>query len=164
MEYTTIIEQSDDIIIEPFDLDRIKECISKKIHDKVSTCSEENGYVISIEDIKWSLLTNKISRISGKCIFNVHYDVRVLKPKILHVYPCKVNRILSEGVFCEYNTIRILIHASVLSEWVFENNSFKHVSGDVLLVGSIVNVRITALRYDNHKYQCIGVLNNNLKE
>ncbi len=156
MNYATQSTDTAIITIYPFELDDIRNTIKRKLYETITTCSK-NGYIVSIDTIYFSTMTNKISRTTGNCIVTISYLVTTLKPQQGHVYTATVQQIYKDGLFTEFNGIRILTPSSSMMEWVYHDNAF--VNGDnIISIGDLVDIHIEVTRYDNGKYQCIGTL------
>lgn len=163
MKYTQKIQKVENIIVHPNELVNIKGYIRSKLQSYISTCTEKNGYIVDICDIDWETMTNKISRISGNCLFSVSYTVENLKPEYGHVYNALVNKMYPDGIFLEYNNITIVIPRDNLSEWTYENNIFiKKDQANIvqISIGDWLSVHIDASRYEDGGYQCIASIIN----
>lgn len=158
MEYLIKSVEKTQIVLRPNELTNIQSNLEKKIRKKVGTCSKEKGYIIMIHNIQRDKkLQNIISRVSGNCIFTVSYDICSLKPEIGHVYKVLVSSIFKEGIFCEYNNIKILIPNSELQSFSYQNE--KLVSPEYTIqTGDWIKIRIHNVRYDDQNYQCIARL------
>ena len=158
MEYLQKSVETSQIILRPDELANIESNLEKKIRKKVGMCSKEKGYIIMIHNIqRHKKLQNTISRVSGNCIFTVSYDICTLKPEIGHVYKVLISSIFKEGIFCEYNNIKILIPSTELKQYTFQNKIL--VSKDsTIQIGDWIKIRIQNVRYDDQNYQCIAKL------
>lgn len=157
MEYLKKYIETSDIILRPDELTHIELNIEKKIRKKIGMCSKEKGYIIMINNIQ-KKIQNIISRVSGNCKFKVSYNIYTLKPENDHIYNVLVSNIFKEGIFCEYNRIKILIPVSCLTQYVFENKTFINDNKHIIQTGDWIKVQITNVRYDDQNYQCIAKL------
>lgn len=148
------VEQSE-IILYPSELNDIHKNIDTKLRKRIGSCTKENGYIIDIHEIYHDKTTNKISRVSGNCIFTISYKMTTLKPEAGHVYKAIVNCIFKEGIFCEYNNIKILIPISEIKNYTFQNSKFINKSKSIE-ISNIIQVHINIVRYEDQNYQCIG--------
>jgi len=153
MEYTETLKHTTEITIKPCELNAIDKHIEDKISKKIDSCTEKNGYIMDIKNIR--IISNTISRLSGKCIFKVKYDIVSLKPQPGHVYVGFVNIIFKEGIFVEYHNIKILIPYTSMKNWVYKTSTYT-LDDRTVSVGDWIKVLIGSVRYDNHTYQCIG--------
>lgn len=148
------------VILEPENFsDDITPLLIKKLKaDKY--CSEKHGYIIDIENI--ISFTSAISRINGHNIVDVLFNALTIKPTIGKEFECIVNMIFPQGIFAEYMNIQIVIPASELTEFVYDNQTF-FKSDKVIKIGDKIKIRIVNTRYKKHKFSCIGSLIENLK-
>lgn len=157
MNYVTTQTFTENVIVYPFELNDTKKNILTKLKHHLSTCSEEYGYILDVDNVNWATMTNKISRISGNCIFNVTYEAKTFKPVVGHEYRAEIVVVVKEGIFCEYNNIQILIPADILLGWRFVAHVYMNIATlEEIKAGDFVNVLICMVRYGSHKYQCVG--------
>jgi DNA-directed RNA polymerase subunit E'/Rpb7 len=160
MNYTKEITRTDKIIIAPQELSNVRDYIRKKLEQIIGTCTENDGYVIGIKSIDFKSLTNVVSRVSGNCIYNVKYTISTLKPDVEHVYGVLVNQVFSQGIFCQYNGIQIIVPSGTMDDWTHTNDTFVK-DDDIISVASWIQIKIDVIRYDNNNYQCIASLSDN---
>jgi DNA-directed RNA polymerase subunit E'/Rpb7 len=161
MDYKKTMTFSETVILSPTELSNIYEHLQEKINNRKNNCTKTDGIITEINEIDWNSLTNKISRISGNCIFNVNYTAKVLKPENGHIYTTLVNIIFKEGIFTEYNNIKILIPSDSMDGWSFRDGVMEKTEiGGVSRIetGDWVKVIIRKTRYETSNYQCIGEL------
>lgn len=145
--------------IAPVDLGRIRDKVSANIQQQVWTCSQERGYIISIDKILWETATNHLSRTTGACILTIQFLAQALKPSVGSMYNGIVRNVFPEGIFVEVHTMSVLIPYSEIPEWKYKDASFVHLTADeIIRINDYIQVRITACRYKDSAYQCIGIL------
>ncbi len=137
--YFKSTSQVEDVLIHPRDLSRLSECVRDKIRERIGKCTKEDGFVCEVSNIR-IMQENTISRITGHVIFKVNYTYTSLKPEKDHIYPAKIIHVFDEGVFCEYQYIRIFVPHS--------SKTFQ--------VGDTISIRIQNIRFEDKQYQCIG--------
>lgn len=124
------------VVIAPCQLGDISGTIRQYTRTKVSTCSEQYGYIKSIESVRYG--SNMISRTSGDCVFTVTYTANCVKPVIGEVVDCQVIMVFAEGILVTHETMHIIVpevHQPI---------------------GSHIKVEIVSIRYEQSKYQCVG--------
>lgn len=156
MEYLQNYTITTQVVLRPHELSNIKSIIESKIKKTIGTCIKEKGYIIIINDIK-EKNTNIISRVSGNCIFNVTHTIFTLKPMIGHIYNVLISDIFKEGIFCEFNHMKILIPVSELSKYSYTNKQFQS-DEHVIKQGNRIKIKIKNTRYEEQNYQCIAAL------
>ena len=155
--FNTIVK-TDKVILKPCELGYVEKSITKKLEDMSKICTKEHGYVLTIDKII-SYHNNIISRTSGNCIFNVSYQVTTIRPEVGHQYKAVVSLLYKEGIFANFNDIKILVPSIELQEWEYKNSYYQHnVSQDPISIGSWIQVELKIVRYENHTYQCIGTI------
>jgi DNA-directed RNA polymerase subunit E'/Rpb7 len=159
-KYATTQEFTKIVQLEPSKLGtNIPNYIAKLLQDDCKTyCSKSKGYIIDKPQIV-SLGEYIISHTTGKCKIKVKYTCQTVKPEPGHVYTAFIKLISSKGIFAQTNQVNIfiLIPVSELTDWVFDKTSFKKDKKSVE-IGDWINVEITTVQFDQHKYGCIGKL------
>ena len=142
------------IIIEPALLnDDVKKLIKQKIMKE--QCTERYGYIIDIIDIiSYSTL---LSRNDGSNIVNTKVKVNTFTPFIGLCCKSVVNMIFPQCIFAEYMNIKIVIPASELLNFEYNNQVYKK-DEFVIKIGDILEIEITNVRYKNKNFSCIGKL------
>lgn len=133
-------EREEDILLHPEECGNIKKYIHDKIRKHIGECTKEDGFVCDIQEIE-ILKDNIISRVTGDVFFKAKYKYTTLKPDIGHVYDAKVLQRFDEGLFCEFQGIRIFVP-------VDSNTSID--------TKNLIRVNIQNTRYEDRHYQCIG--------
>jgi len=157
MEYCHSHTKQTDIVLRPCELKDMRRAIVDKLNQKTATeCTANNGYVIRITAIDPGF-TNMISRVSGNCIVQVTFTTDNLRPRLNHVYPVKITKAYKTGVVAVFTKITFFVPASVLDEYEFKDNRFESPT-EVIEEGQTINVRVTAVRYENGNFQCMSTL------
>lgn len=133
-------EKEEDVLLHPAECGDIKKHIHEKIRKHIGECTKEDGFVCDIQEIE-ILKENIISRVTGDVFFKAKYKYTTLKPEIGHVYEAKVLQKFEEGLFCEFQGIRIFVP--------FDTD----VQIDLKIP---IRVEIRNIRYEDRHYQCIG--------
>ena len=146
-----------DIIIKAKDLNsNVRKNIEKKLESLENTCTQENGYIIKFIKIL-EIKNNKILENSGNVLLKVKFFAKVLNPYVGAVLRSKITMIFRHGIFCEYNTMPILVPYTKLVGYNFMNSTFQR-DNNILKIHDYINVVITDIRYSKNKFNCIGSL------
>jgi DNA-directed RNA polymerase subunit E'/Rpb7 len=120
--------------------------INRKIEEEVNKqmdgmCTSEHGYVLKVLNIT-DILENRIRNTTSAFQVRVGIDILVFKPVVGDIIPgCRVCAIYDDGIFMDvYDKQKILVQQT----------------DTPLKQGDIVPVKITAVRYVDHRYSCIG--------
>lgn len=145
------------ICLKPFELDNnIKNTILNNMRNYlVNKCSENNGYIISVNKII-KILDTRISNTTSDIICNVRVEVCSLKPVLENVYKATICMVFSQGIFVEIEEkMKVLIPTDKLEEFTFENFSFRN--GDIVLSNDdIISIAIYDYKYLNNSFSCLG--------
>lgn len=149
------------VSIEPKYLDsNISNHLLKKLKDTMEgKCSLDNGYILSVNKII-KLGENMIECPNSFVIFNVIYEVTVLKPEKNQIMSGTVCMVFQHGIFVDImGKLKVLIPATSMSElkYTLEKNSFV---GDNITISdkTDVTIKITATHYEKKQFSCIGIL------
>lgn len=142
------------IYIEPRFFDsKIRQHIFNKVKEKIfHTCIDEFGYVMDVNKI------NTIKNIHSN-LFVVNSDLSVFKPEKDVVYNTLVCMTFKEGIFVEINGIqKVLIPTSSIKDrYEYRDNLFICKDTKRIIDNEIeLNVKLTAIKYYNNKFNCIG--------
>jgi len=149
-----IIKSDIKIYIEPELFDsKIREHITDKVKEKTfHTCINELGYVIDV------IAINNIKNIHSN-LFVVNSDLSIFKPKKDNTYDTIVCMMFKEGIFSEINNIqKVLIPTSSIKD-KYDYNDGVFIckdTGNIIEIGMTLNVKLTAIKYYNHNFNCIG--------
>lgn len=149
-----IIKSDIKIYVEPELFDsKIRQHITDKVKEKTfHTCIDEFGYVIHVNKI------NSIKNIHSN-LFVVNSDLTIFKPEMNTIYDSVICMLFKEGIFVEINDIqKVLIPtSSVYGMYEYKDNQF--VCNDtkkIIVNGMKLKVKLTAIKYYNNKFNCIG--------
>lgn len=160
IKYATIQEFTKIIQLEPSKLGTdVPNYITGLLQENCKTyCSKSKGYIIDKPKLT-SIGEYLISHTTGKCKIKVIYTCKTLKPEPGHIYPAFIKLISSKGIFAQTNHVNIfiLIPYNEINQWTFNKTSFTK-DDKKLEVGDWINVEITTVQFDQHKYGCIGKL------
>lgn len=135
--------------------DHLYKKLSNSLKDK---CTQTSGYVVSVNpDIE--IIENSIN-IHGQGLFEVSYSVQTLKPKEGQVLDGKVCMVLRQGVLIEiHGKMKVLIPLDRMGKYKYDEfeEVFKYKK-HVIRDGDDVSVKIDMIKYENNKFNCIGVL------
>jgi DNA-directed RNA polymerase subunit E'/Rpb7 len=144
----TITEMIRDLKIEPCQIGNpyINTYILSELQKVMKTeCTMTHGHIINVAELK-EILDNKIENSSSDIVLTVKFVVDMFKPVVGDVHPGTVIAQFTDGVLVElYGVQKLLIVAATIPE------------DKVVEVGDMVEVRITAVRYNDHAFSCIGV-------
>lgn len=142
------------IYIEPRFFDsKIKQHIIDKVKEQTfHTCIDEIGYVMNVDKI------NTIKNIHSN-LFIVNSDLVVFKPEKDTVYDTLVCMTFKEGVFVEINGIqKVLIPTSSIKDR-YDYTDKLFICKDTKKIidnNTKLKVKLTAIKYYNNKFNCIG--------
>ena len=114
----------------------------KFIQDTVNECSVDYGHVIQIVNVE-RIIDNSIENSNSDVLVEAEIWIDFFKPVVGMVLDTVVHSIYTDGVIVyAYNKQKILI--------LQNNNTAKSI-------GSNYMVQLTAVKYTNHSFNCIGV-------
>lgn len=131
------------ITLAPFELRNVNNNVRKQIAELIGTCSKDSGYIVHIQTVHFQSMTNRISRVNGKCEFTVSFDATCMLPEVGETVLAQTEIVFSEGVLLRYKQMKIIIPSDKMA-----SESVKK--------GDMVWTRIDVIRYDKGEYQCIG--------
>lgn len=123
------------------------------------TCDEDDGMILSIDDIK--NVENIISKDSSYVIFQITFSATVIKPEKGMKLIMKPSNILSsKGIFGKiYDNINVFvpeINFKDLKDWKFSNDSYTNTkNGRVINKDSQIEVVISDIKFNSTKYNCV---------
>ena len=140
----------------------IHKVLFEKLKEKhEGTCTQKNGYIIEILEIK--KINNNIINEYGNLFFNTTCKTEILKPSVGNILNFTVNMIFNHGIFANLNNLKVLIPQSLLGNthdyddlnkvYISKNDEYSNIKID-----DGISVKITDLRYLNKNYSCIGTL------
>lgn len=152
------IEFDKNIEINPIYLDsNIKNNIVKIIQD-LKICSEKDGYVTEICDIK-NIESIGISRHTNFPIFRVRFKAFTLKPEAGKEYLCKILNIGEYGVTLEHFNapLVIIVPFNYVNNYNIERQELLY-EDKILKVGDMVWVVLQECKYSCKKFMSIAYL------
>jgi DNA-directed RNA polymerase subunit E'/Rpb7 len=167
MNYIKTFKITSQIVLSPHELVHISSAIQRHLEEKIGTCNKEYGYIMDIGNVDPYRMPT-ISKISGNCIYDVTYEIQTLKPEPGQVYHAQVQSIFPDGMFTHYKNINIFIPtSSSLGDDADANGAdaksadaksadAKSADAKTPKIGDIIPVTILFIRYENHRFRCIG--------
>jgi len=123
-------------------LEHLKVQVEKDISDE---CNNENGFITSVISID-KIVDNYIENSSSDIMVEINTTVSIFKPTPGMIVDGKVKAIYNDGILAEmYDRQRVLIPSS----------TYKSCNATV---GSTLAIKISAVRYNNHVFSCLGVI------
>lgn len=149
------------IYIQPMYIDSniMKNVFSMLKNKYEKTCDEDDGMILSIDDIK--NVENMISKDSCYVIFQITFSATVIKPEKGMKLIMKPSNILSsKGIFGKiYDNINVFvpeINFKDLKDWKFSNDSYTNTkNGRVINKESQIEVVISDIKFNSTKYNCV---------
>jgi DNA-directed RNA polymerase subunit E'/Rpb7 len=145
------------IKINPKYLGDLDEHIHKEVNLQMKDkCDEKTGRITDIVKIL-DVIDNKIKNSSSELVFLVRFTVDVFKPEVDMVVDVTIRAIYRDGILVDIQDVQqILIPSSTYSkEYILENSTLVN-DVKVITIGDKIQARITAVRYDDHKFSCLG--------
>jgi DNA-directed RNA polymerase subunit E'/Rpb7 len=137
--------------------------LSEHVRDEIvkqmsNECDEHTGHVIRVIKV-YDIIDNQIQNSSSEMVVLVKFDIEIFKPVSGLKVPSVIKAIYQDGILVESHDIqKILIPASTYRDsYVFEDNMLTH-GEKTLSKGDNLGVNITAVRYDDHCFSCLGVI------
>lgn len=151
---------SRNIYIQPMyiDSDIMKNVFSMLKNKYEKTCDEEDGIILSIDEIK--NVENMISKDSCYVIFKITFLATVIKPEKGMKLSIKPTIISSKGVFGKlYDNINIFVpdvNFKDSKDWKFSNDSYTNSkNGRLINKESNIDVVIKDIKFNSTKYNCV---------
>lgn len=121
------------------------------------TCTKENGYILRVNRIT-DLGENIISPETFRVVFNVKYEVDLLKPVEGLEISGIVCMVFRQGILVNINDImQVLVPHSNMEGYLFNDICFSSDGYDIS-EKDVVSIRITKFKYEENKFSCIGCL------
>ena len=133
----------------------VREEIKKQMKNE---CDEKTGHVIRILEVS-KILDNRIQNSSSEMVILVNFTIEVFRPSPDMVIDSVVIAIYPDGVLVEaYDVQKILIpESSYKDNYSFRDNMLTR-DNTTISKGDNLKVRLTAVRYDDHCFSCLGVI------
>ena len=147
------------VSIEPKYLDSdINNHIFNKLKKNMEgTCTLDNGYIISVNKLI-NVRDNKIG-CANSVIFDVTYEVDMLKPTKGQILFGKVCMVFAHGIFVVCETMKVLVPATTMTAytWQPDENIFKSATKSIKNNVDI-SIEIVMTKYEKKQFSCIGKL------
>jgi DNA-directed RNA polymerase subunit E'/Rpb7 len=144
------------VSIQPHSLgEDIMSVINKEITKKVGTCTQENGYILSIQKI--SDVDSMISRASGEIIVRATVRAETFKPEVGKTYKASVSSCVNgNGIYLHYkDRVKILVMERMMEKYSYKDGAYTN-GEKTINIGDDVDVTIKAVKYEKNNFQCIG--------
>jgi DNA-directed RNA polymerase subunit E'/Rpb7 len=156
---TSIITRK--VCLEPMYLDsNIQQHLSNKIREITKNeCSNENGYILSINKIV-EITNNYISSANSDIVFTVKFEANILKPEIGMVMNGCVCMILPRGIFVDVQEkLKVLIPKTSLVNYTLDNAKMCYESETHRICkDDLIDIKIEMVQYSEKTFICIGSL------
>lgn len=152
-----------DIILKPeyFTKDYKDHILDNICNELTGQCDMEKGYIVKTLELN-KIIDNTIGNSSSEVVVNTEISVEIFKPKKGMKCNAVVNCIYNDGILATIKDIQnILIPPSSYSKkYAFEHGKLRDLTEPNMFVkkDSKITVRITAVRYNDHSFSCIGEL------
>lgn len=149
------------VSIEPQYLDsNISNHVLKKLKDNMEgKCTLDNGHILSVNKII-KLGENTIGCANSFVIFNVLYEVTVLKPEKNQILSGTVCMVFQHGIFVDImGKLKVLIPATSMPKLKYTSEKDIFVGDNITISNKTeVTIEITATQYEKKQFSCIGRL------
>ena len=123
-------------------MEHIKQQIEK---DVVGECNNQIGHILNVVRID-KIIDNFIENSSSEIMVELEITVSTFKPTLGMIVDGIVKAIYNDGILAElYDKQKILI----------PSNTYSQINTSI---GSTIAIKITAIRYTNHVFSCVGVI------
>jgi DNA-directed RNA polymerase subunit E'/Rpb7 len=135
-------------------LDKLKKCME-------GNCTLDNGYIIAVNKII-DIGENKIGCANSFVIFDVTYEVEILKPEKGQFMSGKVCMVFQHGIFVDVcGKMKVLIPSSSMIGYKYSSDKNLFQKDDnKILCGIEIDIEIVMTKYEKKQFSCIGKLNN----
>ena len=139
-------------LLEPEYLDKnYKTTILSLFGDKYTGKSQKFGLIKSVDELK-EIIRREIQ--GGNVRMSMLCECDIIKPTINLEVKCIVDMVHVNGIFVNFEDIRVLI-PNTNHEFDVIDNKCRYKTIDIN-VGDTITVKIKNIRYDNSKFSCIG--------
>ena len=135
--------------------------LSKITEITYGNCTKEHGYILKIVKIN-DIISHEISRANTDNIFNVSFDVEILKPEKGLKVEGIVCMVYKDGIFINIlDKQKMLIPKSNLTKYKFNDQLkiYEDENGGNIKINDTISATISAVSYSNQKYSCFGTIN-----
>jgi len=138
----------DNVMLRPNELNDVVEiCILRKLKERLSnTCTSRYGYVSNVMKVI-EIHDNFISPTNATIIFDVTFVINAFQPKIGSVFDGIVDAIDVDVMMVAVRYDEEMIMGVVVTQW---ESSIR--------IGDTIKVRITDLKYENGRFNSIGII------
>lgn len=149
------------ITIKPSKLgDNINENIKQQLKKEfILKCDESLGYFTDVKKV-YKILDNYITNSSSDIMCLVKFEADIFRPTVgMIIDDAEILKIYENGILLNaMNIQKILIPSHTLpADCVIENNILK-IGEKKLTEHNKMKVKIKAVKYDNKKFNCIGLV------
>jgi len=126
----------------------------------LNICNEKYGHILKVIQIH-KVKDNYIANSSSDIMVYVTCSLDMFNPADAkgETINSKVCAIYESGILVDvYNIQKILIPLSSYSDKYLFDNGVLVGKSNKIHVGDTLDIKITATKYDNHKFSCIGVI------
>jgi DNA-directed RNA polymerase subunit E'/Rpb7 len=125
-----------------------------------NTCSNDLGHIMEILDIT-RIITNHIENSSSEIVVLTDFEIEVFNPRETSIVEdATVCAVYTDGLLVDAHGVqKILIPSSTYSEThTMKDDTLVDMDSNVIKSGDVISVSITAVRYNDHRFSCIGVI------
>lgn len=142
-----------EVCLEPQYLDQniMKHLLNKTKNILEKTCSKEYGHIINVKRII-NIIDN------NDTLFNLELEIEALKPDVGKKMKGEICMIYKDGIFINVlDRQKILIPASSIKNYVYKKGIYiDNDNNNSLKENDVIEVIITAVRYNKHNFSCLG--------
>lgn len=127
------------------------------------TCTKDHGYILKVLEMQ-KINDNYISNSNSDIMVSINCSVESFNPSdIVDNLKSKVCAIYDNGTLVEVHGIqKVLLPVSTYSSQ-YVHDKFKDALVDKnnnkeIHVGDEIDIKITATKYEDHKFSCLGVI------
>jgi len=119
----------------------------------LNECSKQHGYILSVKSII-EIIHNE------ETFFTTKFEAEILLPEKGKIMSGDVCMIYKDGIFVNvHKRQKILIPASSIENYTFDEvYGTYNSSNNIIKQGDQINVVITATKYNNKNFSCVGTL------
>ena len=162
------------IVLAPSELhENLSTILPRKLEQKYIGCNKEYGCVVRLHKID-NNYTTEIDGNSGNILIYTKCLVERILPEVRKIFKCTVHMIFNHGIFAQLGeNIKILIPKTTMSGYEFLQsgddqypdipifkNTHKQAHPDIISKHQKINIEVVDVKYNNHRYNCIGKLTN----
>ena len=137
--------------------------VNKYLYDKLNMdyknkCLQKSGYILEIYP-DFIILNNNIYSSTFSVILDVRLRLKVLKPEIGTKLNVNVLHVLKNGVLTECQSVlKIFIPSTNIKNMNFDSLKNCFTDNNTFINRfDIIEIEISKVRYENNKFDCIGI-------